>query len=109
MFQKSWSNLKTRGARRVTTSKFHTEDTQILGAKEQKFIRQGDLVTGICAPLVWTMAASTMESRLRDLNFSVLSSLKIKYDSLSSDQEFLLFILAGAAKPIVIQEGLYPV
>ena len=37
----------------VTWSKFHTEDPHILGATTQKFIRPGDLVRGICAPLAW--------------------------------------------------------
>jgi hypothetical protein len=42
---------QTSVARRVTWSKFHTEDPQILGATLNKFIH---LAPGICSPLPYT-------------------------------------------------------
>jgi hypothetical protein len=44
---KSKNHLQTTGTRRVTQSKFHSKDTQILG-----IAIQGDLVPTICVPQV---------------------------------------------------------
>jgi hypothetical protein len=38
IFQKSRSQLKILGIRRITSSKFHTEDPQILGATAQNVV-----------------------------------------------------------------------
>jgi len=38
IFQKSYSHLKILGARRITSSMFHTVDPQILGAMAQKLV-----------------------------------------------------------------------
>jgi len=46
----SRSHLKIPCTRKVTCSKFQTQDPQILGTS-RKFHSPGDLVPGICAPL----------------------------------------------------------
>ena len=55
IFQKSRSFLKILGTWKVTWNKFHTEGPQILGATS-KFSHHGNLVPGICAPLVLTFS-----------------------------------------------------
>ena len=47
-FQKSRRHLKILGTIRLTQSKFHTEDLQILDATVQTFSRYGDLVLRTC-------------------------------------------------------------
>jgi len=47
IFQKYRSHLKVLGTRRVTCSKFRTEDTQILGNTVKKFSRPSYLETGV--------------------------------------------------------------
>jgi len=49
--KKSRSHLEILGGK-VTWNKFHTKDSQILGATVHKFNGQGDLAPGICAFLV---------------------------------------------------------
>jgi hypothetical protein len=51
IFQKSKSHLKILRARRVTWSKFHSEDPRILSATVKKFSRQGALAPITCEPL----------------------------------------------------------
>lgn len=51
IFQKPGSHLKMLGARRVTWSRFHTEDVQILGATIQNVVAWRLWCIWICAPL----------------------------------------------------------
>jgi hypothetical protein len=52
IFQKSMSQLKILGARRVTSSKFHTEDPQILGAAAQNVVATATRRPGFMDPLL---------------------------------------------------------
>ena len=52
LFKTSRNQLKIIGARRVTWSKFHTEDPISFGHYRTKFSHHGDLVVRICAFLV---------------------------------------------------------
>jgi hypothetical protein len=49
IFQKSRSHLKILGARRVTWSKFRTEDPQILGATVQNLVARDFCTPGLCS------------------------------------------------------------
>jgi len=51
IFQKSISDLKIRGARRMAWSQFHTEDAQNIKFQYTKSSLPGDLLHKICAPL----------------------------------------------------------
>jgi hypothetical protein len=51
IFQKYSSHLKILGARRVTWSKVHKEDSQTVGSTVQNLVIWVGLAPGICAPL----------------------------------------------------------
>jgi hypothetical protein len=51
-FPKLQGHLEILGPRRVTGSKFHTENPQIIGFRQTKSSRHDDLATGISAPLL---------------------------------------------------------
>ena len=50
LFQKSRSHLKILGARRVTRSEFHTEDSQILGTIIQDLVTSATWHPGFVHP-----------------------------------------------------------
>jgi len=54
--QKSRGHLKILGARSVTWSRFHTEDTQVLGGHCTKFSYCGDLAPRFCSPCTRVLA-----------------------------------------------------
>jgi hypothetical protein len=55
IFQKSRSDLKIRGARRMAWHKFHTEYVQSIKFQRTKSSLPGDLLHKICAPLSYEL------------------------------------------------------
>jgi hypothetical protein len=56
--QKSMSDLKILGARRVARSKFRTKGTQILGGPVQNLSLPGNLTLVICTALIEDIAGT---------------------------------------------------
>lgn len=59
-FQKIKGHHEILGARRVTESKFHAENPQILGRRYTKSSRLDDLATGISASLLISTSLSSL-------------------------------------------------
>jgi hypothetical protein len=59
-FPKIKGHLEILGARRVTGTKFHTENPQILGRRHTKSSRHDDLATGISASLLISTSLSSL-------------------------------------------------
>jgi len=55
IFQKYRSHLKVLGTRRVTCSKFRTEDTQILGDTVKKLVARATWKLGFGHPCLWLL------------------------------------------------------
>ena len=75
--------FKILGARRVTRSKFHTKDQQILGATAQNSFAPDDLAPKICAPLPYRLYTYTRMCRAIYLFiYSINSVIKSSSDNL---------------------------